>query len=132
MREQPEGLRETITISAEAEGRFMRQIGGRGQFAVVRLRVEPLARGAGIEYVTALAEGVLPEEFIPPVEEGVREALERGILSGCPMTDLRVNLLCGIYTWVDSTPLAFKIAGSIGFKEAALQAHPILLEPGAS
>ncbi len=110
----------------------MRQSGGRGQFAVVRLKVEPLERGEGVEYVNALAEGALPEEFIPAVEEGVREAMEQGILSGHPMTDLRVTLLGGIYTWVDSTPSAFKMAGSIGFKEAAHQAQPILLESDAS
>jgi len=110
----------------------MRQTGGHSQFAVVRFRIEPLERGAGVEFVNALADGVLPEEFIAPVEEGVREAMEQGILSGYPMTDLRVTLLGGLYTWVDSTPLAFKTAGSIGFTEAARQAQPILLEPDAN
>jgi elongation factor G len=125
-------FRETITTSAEAEGRFMRQTGGRGQHGVVRLRIEPLARGQGFEFVKALDQNVLPEEFIKPVEEGVREAMEQGLLKGYPMTDLRVTLLGGSYTWADSTEMAFKVAGAIGFKEAARKANPIVLELDAS
>jgi len=123
------GFRETITTSAEAEGRFIRQSGGRNQYAVVWLKIEPLERGKGIEFVNALAEGVLPQEYIKSVEEGVRESLEQGILRGYPMTDLRVTLLDGSYHKVDSSAMAFKTAGSIGFKEAARRAHPIVLEP---
>ena len=128
-----EELRETITTSAEAEGRINRQKGGYGQYGVVKLKVEPLGRGQGFEFVNVLPpENTMPEEYIKPIEEGVREAMQQGILSGYPMTDLRVTLLDGSYTYVDSSEAVFKLAGSIGFKEAARKANPIILEPDAS
>ncbi len=131
MREEQTRFRETITASAEAEGRFARQTGGRNQFAVVRLRVEPLGRGKGIEFVNALAEGVLPQEYIKPIEDGVRASLEQGFVRRYPMTDLRVTLLDGSYHETNSSATAFQIAGSIGLKEAVIKAHPIVIEPDA-
>ncbi|MCL5045184.1 MAG: elongation factor G [Deltaproteobacteria bacterium] len=121
--------RETIRRAAEAEGRFIRQTGGHGQFAVVELRVEPLAKGLGFEFVDATKGGVIPRNFIPSVEAGVKEAMENGVLAGYPMVDLKVALLDGKYHEVDSSELAFKIAGSIGFKAACQKAQPMLLEP---
>jgi elongation factor G len=103
MPEEWAGYRETITTSAEAEGRFIRQSGGHNQYAIVWLKMEPLERGKGIEFINALAEGVLPQEYIKSVEEGIREGAENGILRGLPMTDLRVTLLDGSYHEVDSS-----------------------------
>jgi elongation factor G len=121
--------RETIRRAAEAEGRFVRQSGGRGQFGVVLLRLEPLGKGAGFEFVDATKGGVIPRNFIPAVEEGAREAAESGVVAGYPMVDIRVVLLDGKYHEVDSSEIAFKIAGSMAFKEAAQKAAAILLEP---
>jgi elongation factor G len=123
-------LKETITTSAEAEGRFIRQTSGRNLYAIVRLKVEPLGRGKGIVFANALAEGVLPQEYIKPIEEGVRESAENGVVRGFPMTDLRVTLLGGSYHEVDSSAMAFKTAGAMGFKEAARRAKPVIFEPG--
>lgn len=132
MPEKQTGFRETITTSAEAEGRIRRQVGGRGLYGVVRLRVEPLERGQDFEFVNALPpENTLPDEYIKPIEEGVRESMEGGVVAGYPMTDLRVTLLDGSYTVVDSSAMAFKMAGSLGFKEAARKANPIVLGPDA-
>jgi elongation factor G len=121
--------RETIRRAAEAEGRFVRQSGGHGQFGVVDLRIEPLAKGSGFEFVDDTKGGAIPRNFIPAVEEGVVEAMETGVLAGYPMVDVRAVLLDGKYHEVDSSELAFKIAGSIAFKEAADKASPVLLEP---
>ena len=121
--------RETIRRMVEAEGRFVRQSGGHGQFGVVELRIEPLAKGMGFEFADETKGGAIPRNFIPAVEEGVREAMESGVLAGYPMVDLRAILLDGKYHEVDSSELAFKIAGSMAFKEAADKALPVLLEP---
>ncbi|MBI4236660.1 MAG: elongation factor G [Chloroflexi bacterium] len=121
--------RETITQSARAEGRYIRQTGGHGQYGDVWLRVEPLEPGKGFEFVNATVGGVIPREFIPAVEAGVREAKDAGVLSGFPLVDIRVTLEDGSYHEVDSSEMAFKMAASIGFKEAARRAHLVLLEP---
>ncbi len=121
--------RETIRRAAEAEGRFVRQSGGHGQFGVVDLRIEPLGKGGGFEFVDATKGGAIPRNFIPSVEEGVKEAMESGVLAGYPMVDIRAILLDGKYHEVDSSELAFKIAGSMAFKEAAERADAVLLEP---
>jgi len=121
--------RETVTTKAEAEGKFIRQTGGKGQYGHVVLEVEPLPRGGGFEFVNQIRGGVIPQEFIPGVEEGVREAMETGVLGGYPLVDLKVTIINGSYHEVDSSDLAFKIAGSIGLKEGVRRANPILLEP---
>lgn len=120
--------KETITTKAEAEGKYIRQTGGRGQYGHVKLIVEPNS-GKGIEFVSEIVGGVIPKEFIPSVEKGVREAAQEGILAGYPMLDVKVRLVDGSYHEVDSSDLAFAIAGSIGFKEACKKANPVLLEP---
>ncbi len=121
--------RETIRRAVEAEGRFVRQTGGHGQFGVVELRIEPLGKGLGFEFVDGTKGGVIPRNFIPAVEQGVEEAMESGVLAGYPMVDIRATLLDGKYHEVDSSEIAFKIAGSMAFKQAAEQASPVLLEP---
>jgi len=121
--------RETIRKPAEAEGRFVRQSGGHGQFGVVDLRIEPLEKGGGFEFVDSTKGGSIPRNFIPSVEDGVKEAMETGVLAGYPMVDVRVSLLDGKYHEVDSSELAFKIAASMGFREAVGRADPVLLEP---
>jgi len=121
--------RETIRRPAEAEGRFVRQSGGHGQFGVVELRIEPLEKGGGFEFVDATKGGSIPRNFIPSVEDGVKEAMETGVLAGYPMVDVRAILLDGKYHEVDSSELAFKIAASMGFREAVGKADPVLLEP---
>jgi len=120
--------KETITTRAEAEGKYIRQTGGRGQYGHVKLIVEPNT-GKGIEFVSEIVGGVIPKEFIPAVEKGVREAAQEGILAGYPVIDVKVRLVDGSYHEVDSSDLAFAIAGSIGFKEACKKANPVLLEP---
>jgi elongation factor G len=121
--------RETIRRAAEAEGRFVRQTGGHGQFGVVELRIEPLAKGTGFEFSDDTKGGTVPRNFIPSIEAGIKEAMESGILAGYPMVDLKASLLDGKYHEVDSSELAFKIAGSIAFKECCRKASPVLLEP---
>jgi elongation factor G len=121
--------RETIRETAAAEGKFIRQTGGRGQYGHVKLIIEPLERGEGFEFVNRIVGGVVPKEFISSVETGVREALNSGILFGYPATDLRVSLVDGSYHPVDSSEVAFKIAASMAFKKAAIKAVPLLLEP---
>jgi len=121
--------RETITRAAGARGRFVRQSGGRGQFGDVYLEVEPLEKGKGFEFVNKIVGGTIPKEYIPPVEQGVREALSTGTLAGYPIVDVKVTLTDGSYHEVDSSEMAFKIAGSMGFKEAMQKAAPVLLEP---
>jgi len=122
-------FRETVAREAIAEGRYIRQTGGRGQYGHVWLKVEPLPRGAGFEFVNQITGGVIPSEFIPAVEKGVREAMDSGVLAGYPVVDVRVTLFDGSYHEVDSSELAFKLAAEIAFKEACKQAGMILLEP---
>ena len=122
-------FRETIKEKAEAEGKYIRQTGGRGQYGHVYLEVEPLPAGTGVEFVKKIVGGSVPKEYIPAVEKGVREALENGILAGYPMQDVRVTLTDGSYHDVDSSEMAFKIAGSMGVKAAVNKATPVLLEP---
>ncbi len=121
--------RETIRKAAKAEGRYIRQTGGRGQYGHVFLEVAPLERGAGVEFVDKITGGRIPREFIPAVEMGVREAAEGGVLGGYPMVDVRATLTDGSYHEVDSSEMAFKIAGSMAFKSAAQSGGPVLLEP---
>ncbi|HVB97030.1 MAG TPA: elongation factor G [Chloroflexota bacterium] len=121
--------RETITQTAEAEGRFVRQTGGRGQYGDCYLRVEPLGPSGGFEFLNEVVGGSIPKEYIPAIQEGVREALESGIVAGYPMVGVRVAVYDGSYHAVDSSEIAFKIAGSMAFKTATQRAHPILLEP---
>jgi elongation factor G len=121
--------RETIRKPAKAEEKYARQTGGRGQYGHVVLEIEPGEPGSGFEFVNEIVGGVIPKEYIPAVEKGVREAMEGGILAGYEMVDVRVRLVYGSYHEVDSSEMAFKIAGSIAFKEAAKKAHPVLLEP---
>jgi len=121
--------RETIRAQAQAEGRFVRQTGGHGQYGHVKIRVEPLAPGAGFVFENEIFGGSVPKEYVPAVEKGVAEALEGGILAGYPMSDLRVALYDGSYHDVDSSEIAFKIAGSMAVKAAAHRAKPVLLEP---
>ncbi|MFZ2087461.1 MAG: elongation factor G [Desulfobaccales bacterium] len=120
--------RETITESARVEGRFVRQSGGRGQYGHVWLELEPLTAGTGVIFENKIVGGVVPKEYIPAVERGVREAADTGIM-GYPMVDLLVRLVDGTYHEVDSSERAFQIAGSMGFKEGARRARPVLLEP---
>jgi elongation factor G len=121
--------RETIRRPAEAQGKFIRQTGGRGQYGDVYLEVEPAESGEGITFENKIVGGSIPREYIPAVEKGVREALETGVLAGYPMVDVRVRLTDGSYHEVDSSEMAFKIAGSMGVKEACRKAKPTLLEP---
>lgn len=121
--------KETITKTVEAEGSFVKQFGGRGQYGRVWLELEPLARGAGFEFVERIREGSVPREYISAVEAGVREALGRGILAGYPIVDLKATLYDGRFHEVDSSEIAFKMAGSIALKEGARQAGPVILEP---
>jgi elongation factor G len=121
--------RETIRKQAEAEGSHIKQSGGHGQYGVVKLRIEPLPVGGGFEFVNDIYGGSIPKEYIGPVEAGVKEALEGGVLAGFPMSDVKVTLYDGKYHEVDSSEMAFKIAGSIGLKAAARKAKPVLLEP---
>jgi elongation factor G len=121
--------RETITGTAEAEGKYKKQTGGHGQFGVAFLRVEPLERGAGFEFVDQIVGGAIPRQFIPAVEKGVMESMENGGAFGYPVVDVKVTCYDGKYHSVDSSEMSFKMAGSIGFKEAMAKANPILLEP---
>ena len=121
--------RETIRKSAEAEGRHIKQTGGHGQYGHVKIRVEPLPTGGGFEFVNEITGGRVPREYINPTEVGIKEALEGGVLAGFPMSDLKVTLYDGSYHDVDSSEMAFKIAGSMAIKDAARKAKPVLLEP---
>lgn len=121
--------RETIRNSVEQEGKFVRQSGGRGQYGHVWLRLEPKEAGSGYEFVNAIVGGVVPKEYIPAVDKGVQEQMQNGVIAGFPMVDVKVTLFDGSYHDVDSSEMAFKIAGSMGFKEGARKAHPVLLEP---
>jgi len=121
--------RETIRKKVQAEGKFVRQSGGRGQYGHVWLEVEPLEPGQGFVFENKIVGGVVPREYIPAVEKGVKEALENGVMAGYPMVDVKVSIFDGSYHEVDSSEMAFKIAGSMGFKEGAAKASPVLLEP---
>ena len=121
--------RETVTLPVRVEGRFVRQSGGHGQYGDVWLEVAPRERGSGVEFEVKIGGGVIPREYFSAVEAGVREALESGTLAGYPVTDIRVTLVDGSYHEVDSSELAFKMAGSIGVKEGVKRGQPILLEP---
>ena len=121
--------RETIRTKVEQEGKFVRQSGGRGQFGHVWLRIEPQEPGAGYEFVNEIVGGVVPKEYIPAVDKGIQEQMENGVIGGFPVVDVKVTLYDGSYHEVDSSEMAFKIAGSMGFKEGAKKAKPVLLEP---
>ena len=121
--------RETVRQHAEAEGKFVRQTGGRGQYGHVKISLDPLPAGSGFQFVSEIVGGAIPREYIGPVEEGVRQALDTGILAGYEIVDVQVTLLDGSYHEVDSSEIAFKIAGSMALKDAAKRAKPVLLEP---
>ncbi|MEZ9200121.1 elongation factor G [Shewanella sp. 10N.286.54.B9] len=121
--------RETIRASVEVEGKFVRQSGGRGQFGHVWLKLEPQEEGFGYEFVSEIVGGVVPKEYIPAVDKGIQEQMKSGVLAGFPVLDIKVTLFDGSYHDVDSNEMAFKVAGSMGFKKGALEADPALLEP---
>jgi elongation factor G len=121
--------KETITKKVTAEGRFVRQSGGRGQYGDVVIEIEPNEKGGGFEFENDIVGGVVPKEYIKPTEDGIVEAMKNGVLAGYPVEDVKVRLFDGSFHAVDSSEMAFKIAGSIAFKEAAHKAGPVLLEP---
>ena len=121
--------RETIRGTVEQEGKFVRQSGGRGQYGHVWIKVEPLEEGKGYEFVNAIVGGVIPREYIPAVDKGIKEALEGGVIAGYPVVDVKITLFDGSYHEVDSNEMAFKIAGSMAFKDGVRKAKPVLLEP---
>jgi elongation factor G len=121
--------RETIRKTVEQEGKFVRQSGGRGQYGHVYLRIEPKEPGTGYEFENGIVGGVVPKEYIPAVDKGVKEQMENGVVAGYPLVDCKVTLYDGSYHDVDSSEMAFKIAGSIAFKDGVLKANPVLLEP---
>ncbi len=121
--------KETITGSTEVEGKYIRQSGGRGQYGHVWLRLEPLERGQGLEFVNAIRGGAIPDEFIPAVEKGILEAKEKGVLAGYPITDFKATLYDGTFHEVDSSEIAFKIAASSAFQDGAKRSKPVILEP---
>jgi len=121
--------RETIRATVESEGKFVRQSGGRGQYGHCWLRIEPNTQGAGYEFVNGVVGGAIPREFIPAIDKGIKEAVETGVIAGYPVVDVKVTVIDGSYHDVDSNEMAFKIAGSMGFKEGFRRAKPVLLEP---
>ncbi len=121
--------RETITSEAQAEGKYIKQSGGRGQYGHCLIRIKPLERGSGFKFVNSIVGGAIPREFIPAVEKGVIEAMENGVISGHPLVDMEVELYDGSYHEVDSSEIAFKIAGSMALQAAVKQANPVMLEP---
>ncbi len=121
--------KETIRSKTESEGRYVRQTGGRGQYGHVKMSLEPAEPGTGLDFVNAIVGGAIPKEFIKPVEQGVREAMSAGVLAGYEMRDLKVTLVDGSFHDVDSSEIAFKIAGSMALKSGCLRANPVLLEP---
>jgi elongation factor G len=129
LREPKISYKETIKKKARAQGKYKRQSGGRGQYGDVWLEIEPLPRGSGFEFVDKIVGGVVPKNYIPSVEKGVKEAMEGGVIAGYPVIDVKVTLYDGSHHPVDSSDMAFKIAGSLGFKNAAKDANPVLLEP---
>src|ERR671917_2201760 len=122
-------LKETITGTAQAQGRYKKQTGGRGQFGDARIELSPLPRGSGFEFENAIVGGAIPRQFIPAVEKGIIEAMNEGALSGYPVVDVKVRLYDGAFHSVDSSEAAFKVAGSMAFKNAFEKAQPVLLEP---
>jgi elongation factor G len=121
--------KETITKKVEQEGKFVRQSGGRGQFGHVWITLEPNEKGKGFIFENKIVGGAIPKEYIKPVEEGIEEAMKNGVLAGYPVEDVKVVLFDGSFHEVDSSEMAFKIAGSMAFKAGALKANPVLLEP---
>jgi elongation factor G len=121
--------KETIRKSVRSEGRFVRQSGGHGQYGHCVLEIEPLSPGTGYEFVNKIVGGAVPREYIAPIDAGIQEAMGSGVLGGYPVVDVRVTLVDGSYHEVDSSEMAFKIAGSMGFKEGCRKADPALLEP---
>jgi elongation factor G len=121
--------KETITRASEGEGRYVKQTGGRGQYGHAKIRLIPRKPGEGYEFENEIVGGTIPKEFIKPIDQGIREAMTTGVLAGYPMDDVRIELYDGSYHDVDSSEMAFKIAGSMAFKDAAKKAHPVLLEP---
>ena len=121
--------RETITKKVNSEGKFIRQSGGKGQYGHCWLEIEPNVAGKGYEFVNKVVGGAIPREFIPSIDKGIKEAMENGVLAGYPMVDVKVSVFDGSYHDVDSNEMAFKIAGSIGFKDGCRNANPVLLEP---
>jgi elongation factor G len=121
--------KETIKKKAVGEGKFIKQTGGRGQYGHEIIEIEPLPRGKGFEFIDDIHGGVIPKEFIPSVEKGIKEAMQNGILAGYPVVDVRVRLFDGSYHEVDSSDIAFQVAGALAFKDAAKKANPVLLEP---
>jgi len=121
--------RETIRAAVESEGKFVRQSGGRGQYGHVWLKIEPQPEGKGYEFVNGIVGGTVPREYIPAVDKGIREAVETGVIAGYPVVDVKITLFDGSYHDVDSNEMAFKIAGSMGFKEGFRKAKPVMLEP---
>lgn len=121
--------RETIKASSKGEGKFIRQTGGHGQYGHVMIKIEPAPQGKGLEFISKIVGGAIPREYISPVEKGIKEAMDTGVLAGYPMVDIKATLYDGSYHEVDSSELAFKIAGSMAFKDAARNAKPVLLEP---
>ena len=122
-------FKETITGSAQAQGRYKKQTGGRGQFGDARIEVSPLPRGEGFEFEDGIVGGAIPRQFIPAVEKGIVESMQQGSIAGYPVVDVKVRLYDGAFHSVDSSEMAFKVAGSMAFKNAVEQAHPVLLEP---
>jgi len=121
--------KETITVPAQAEGRFVRQTGGHGQYGHVVIEIEPLERGSGFEFVDRIRAAAIPKQYITPVENGIKEAMETGVVAGYPMVDIRVTLIDGSYHEVDSSEIAFRMAGSMAFKKGVSKARPVILEP---
>jgi elongation factor G len=121
--------KETIKIEAEGEGKYIKQSGGRGQYGHVLLKIKPKERGQGFEFIDEIKGGDIPKEFIPAIQKGVKEATDKGVVAGYPMVDIEATLYDGSFHEVDSSEIAFKIAGSMAFQEAAKKAKPILLEP---
>jgi elongation factor G len=121
--------KETITSSVKIEGKFVRQSGGKGQYGHVWLELEPLERGQGYVFENKIVGGVVPKEYIPAVDAGIQEAMQNGVLAGYPLIDLKATIFDGSYHDVDSSEMAFKIAGSMALKAGALKANPVLLEP---
>ncbi len=121
--------RETITAAAEARGQYIRQSGGKGQYGDVTIRLAPLPAGTGFKFVDAITGGKIPKEFIKPTAQGIEESLSRGVIAGYPMVDVQARLIDGSFHDVDSHEMAFKIAGSMAFRDAAEKATPVILEP---
>src|SRR5439155_14934538 len=121
--------KKTVTRASEGEGRYIKQTGGRGQYGHAKIRMIPRKPGEGYTFENETAGGSIPKEFIKPIDQGIREALTTGVLAGYPMDDVKVELYDGSFHDVDSSEMAFKIAGSMALKDAAKKAHPVLLEP---